>query len=222
MKMVVMGGGKTGKNLAGVLLEKRYEVSVIERDKDRCERLADVLDVTVCRGDGTNISVLEAAGTRDADCFMAVTGVDQDNLVAAQLAEKYFKAKKIIARVNDPRNVDTFRLLGIENIVCSAEILTSMIEQEADEAHMHLIATLNEGKAGICSITLPPRSALHGVALRDIQFPEGALAIAVIREGIMTIPNGSTVLERGDKLIAVAGEKVQKHLVKMLSAEIKN
>jgi len=221
MKMVVMGGGKTGQNLARVLLDRRYEVSVIERDRVRCQRLADDLDVTVCRGDGTNISVLEAAGTREADCFMAVTGVDQDNLVAAQLAREYFLAKKVIARVNDPRNVDTFRLLGIENIVCSADILTRMIEQEADQAHMHLIATLNQGKAGICSMTLPEDSALHGVALREIKFPSDSLVISMIRDGVLTIPNGSTVLEEGDELVAVAGEKSQKALVKLLSAVTK-
>ncbi len=218
MKMVVMGGGKTGRNLARALLERRYTVSVIERDRLRCQRLADDLDVTVCRGDGTNVSVLEAVGTQETDCFMAVTGVDQDNLVAAQLAKEYFHAGKVIARVNDPRNVDTFRLLGIENIVCSAEILTKMIEQEADQTHMHLIATLNEGKAGICSIVLPENSALDGVALREIKFPSGALVISVIRGGVLTIPNGSTVLEKGDELVAVAGEKSQKALVKTLSA----
>ncbi len=221
MKMVVMGGGKTGLNLARTLLEKRYEVSVIEQDRARCQKLADDLDVTVCRGNGASISVLEAAGTLDADCFMAVTGVDQDNLVAAQLARDYFHAKKVIARVNNPRNVDTFHLLGIQNTVCSAEILTRMIEQEADQAHMHLIATLNQGKAGVCSITLPQDSALDGVPLKDVDCPKGTLIISVIRDGILTIPNGSTVLQQGDELVAVAGEKVQKALVKALSASRK-
>ncbi len=221
MKMIVMGGGKTGRNLARTLLDGKYEVCLIEKDRVRCERLADDLDAAVFRGDGTNVSVLEAAGTQDADCFMAVTGVDQDNLVAAQLAKEHFHAKKVIARVNDPRNVDTFRLLGIHNVVCSAEILTRMIEQEADQAHMHLIATLNQGKAGICSIILPTDSALDGVALRDFKVPGGSLIISIIREGVLTIPNGSTVLQKGDELVAVAGERVQKSLVKILSAEKK-
>lgn len=218
MRMVVMGGGKTGHSLARALLDRKYEVSVIERDPGHCQRLADSLDVTVCRGDGTSIAVLEAAGAQDADCFMAVTGVDQDNLVASQLARNYFHAKKVIARVNDPRNVDTFHLLGIGNVVCSADILTKMIEQEADQAHMHLIASLNQGKAGICSIILPPDSALDGTALKDIRFPEGTLVISVIRDGVLTIPNGSTVLACGDELVAVSGDRTQKALVKTLSA----
>lgn len=217
MRMIVMGGGKIGRNLARTLLEAKYEVNVIEKDRARCVRLADALDAAVYRGDGTNLSVLEAAGTEDADCFMAVTGVDQDNLVAAQLAKEHFRAKKVIARVNDPRNVDTFRLLGIGNVVCSAEILTRMIGQEADQAHMHLIATLNQGKAGICSITLPANSALDGVSLREFKVPSGTLIISVIRNGRLTIPNGSTVLQKGDELVAVAGEREQKALVKILS-----
>ncbi len=218
MKMIVMGGGKTGRNLARTLLDRKYEVSVIERDRARCARLADDLDAAIFRGDGTNVSVLEAAGTQEADCFMAVTGVDQDNLVASQLAKEHFHAKKVIARVNDPRNVETFRLLGISNVVCSAEVLTRMIEQEADQAHMHLIATLNQGKAGICSITLPAYSALDGTPLRDVEFPSGTLVISVIRDGVLTIPNGSTILQKGEELVAVTGEKTQKALVKILSA----
>lgn len=218
LRMVIMGGGKTGQNLARTLLESKYEVSVIEKDRARCEKLADALDVAVFRGDGTNVSVLEAAGTQDADCFMAVTEVDQDNLVASQLAQEHFHAKKVISRVSDPRNVDTFRLLGIGNVVCSAEVLTRMIEQEADQAHMHLIASLNQGKAGISSITLPANSALDGVALRELKVPEGTLIISIIRNGVLTIPNGSTVMEKGDELVAVAGEKSQRALMKMLSA----
>ena len=84
---------------------------------------------------------------------------------------------------------------------------------------MHLIATLIQGKAGICSITLPENSALDGIALRDIKFPVGSLVISLIRNEELTIPNGSTVLQKGDELVAVAGEKVQKALVKALSAE---
>ena len=155
MKMVIVGGGKAGYNLARILLERRHTVSLIERDRRKCEKLADDLDAAIFRGDGTNVGVLEAAGALGADCFMAVTGSDQDNLVACQVARDHFHAKKVISRVNDPRNIETFRVLGIGNTVSSTEILTKMIEQEADLAHMHLIATLNQGKAGICSMTLP-------------------------------------------------------------------
>ncbi len=157
MKMVIVGGGKVGWNLARIMLERRHTVSLIERDRQKCEKLADELDAAIFRGDGTNVAVLEAAGTQDADVFMTVTGSDQDNLVACQVARDHFHAKKVISRVNDPRNIETFRVLGIENIVSSTDILTKMIEQEADLAHMHLIATLNQGKS---------RDLLHDAAIQ--------------------------------------------------------
>ena len=217
MKMVIVGGGKVGWNLARIMLERRHTVSLIERDRQKCEKLADELDAAIFRGDGTNVAVLEAAGTQDADVFMTVTGSDQDNLVACQVARDHFHAKKVISRVNDPRNIETFRVLGTENTVCSTDILTKMIEQEADLAHMHLIATLNQGKAGICSMTLPSNTALDGVALKDISLPRGTLVISLIRRGVLTIPNGSTILQAGDELVAVSEDKSQKALMRALA-----
>ena len=220
MKMVIIGGGKVGYNLARIMLERRHTVSLVERDRQRCERLADDLDAAIYRGDGTNVTVLEAAGTQDADVFMTVTGSDQDNLVACQVARDHFHAKKVISRVNDPRNIETFRVLGIRNTASSTEILTKMIEQEADLAHMHLIATLNQGKAGICSMTLPTDTALDGVALKDIDLPGGTLVISLIRRGVLTIPNGSTILQAGDELVAVSEDRSQKALMRALSATL--
>lgn len=218
MNMVIMGGGNVGWNLARIMLERKHFVNLIETDRIRCRRLADDLDATVIRGDGTNVSVLEAAGTENCDVFMAVTGHDQDNLVAAQLAKEHFHAKKVIARANDPRNIETFRVLGISNTVSSTDIISKLIEQEADLAHMHLIATLNMGKAGICSMVLPQDTLLDGVAVKDVVFPGGTLLISLIRNGTLTIPNGTTVLRRGDELVAVSEERSQKALMKVLTA----
>ena len=221
MRMIIVGGGKAGWNLARILLERRHTVSLIERDRQRCEKLADDMDAAIFRGDGTKVAVLEAAGAQNADCFMAVTGSDQDNLVACQVAQDHFHAKKVISRVNDPRNIETFRVLGIRNTVSSTEVLTKMIEQEADLAHMHLIATLNQGKAGICSMTLPEDTALDGVALKDISLPAGTLVISLIRRGVLTIPNGSTILQRGDELVAVSEDRSQKALMRALAETVR-
>ncbi len=217
MRVVIAGGGKIGKNLARTMIEKRHEVSLIEKVKDKCVILANQLDAEIVLGDCTTVSVLESAGTKDTDCFMALTGSDQDNIVASQLAKQYFRAKKVIARSSDPRNLQTFRLLGIDYAVSSTDIITKLIEQEADLASMHLLASLNQGKGAICTIVLPENTKYDKVALKDIRFPAGILVISVVRNSELIIPNGSTVLQKGDEVVSVSNEKTQKQLTKILS-----
>lgn len=220
MKVVIAGGGKIGLQLARTMIEKRNYVSLIERDKYKCAKIANALDAEIICGDCTNVSVLETAGTQDAGCFMAVTGSDQDNLVASQLAKNYFRASKVIARSSDPRNIETFKLLGIEYTVSSTEIITNLIEQEVDLSQMHLVASLNKGKAGIISMNLSENTAYHNVALRDISFPKGSLIISVVHDDELIIPNGNTILQKGDEVVAVCQEKYTKALTKLM-AEIK-
>ena len=216
MRIVIVGGGKLGYHLATIMLDRKHDVRLIEKNKLRCMRLANELDVEVICGDGTEIETLEDAGTQNADCFIAVTGQDQDNLVASQLAKRQFKAIKVIARANDPRNMDALRILGADIVVSSTEIITNLIEQEVDIAEMHLLATLNKGRAGICTMTLPPDTALEGVTLKDVDLPEISLVISIVRGDAMMIPNGNTVIHANDEIVAVCEGKSQKQLLRVL------
>ena len=216
MRIVIVGGGKLGYHLATIMLDRKHDVRLIEKNKLRCMRLANELDVEVICGDGTEIETLEDAGTQNADCFIAVTGQDQDNLVASQLAKRQFKAIKVIARANDPRNMDALRILGADIVVSSTEIITNLIEQEVDIAEMHLLATLNKGRAGICTMTLPPDTALGGVTLKDVDLPESSLVISIVRGDAMMIPNGNTVIHANDEIVAVCEGKSQKQLLRVL------
>lgn len=216
MRIVIVGGGKLGYHLATIMLDRKHDVRLIEKNKLRCMRLANELDVEVICGDGTEIETLEDAGTQNADCFIAVTGQDQDNLVASQLAKRQFKAIKVIARANDPRNMDALRILGADIVVSSTEIITNLIEQEVDIAEMHLLATLNKGRAGICTMTLPPDTALEGVTLKDVDLPESSLVISIVRGDAMMIPNGNTVIHANDEIVAVCEGKSQKQLLRVL------
>ena len=216
MRIVIVGGGKLGYHLATIMLDRKHDVRLIEKNKLSCMRLANELDVEVICGDGTEIETLEDAGTQNADCFIAVTGQDQDNLVASQLAKRQFKAIKVIARANDPRNMDALRILGADIVVSSTEIITNLIEQEVDIAEMHLLATLNKGRAGICTMTLPPDTALEGVTLKDVDLPESSLVISIVRGDAMMIPNGNTVIHANDEIVAVCEGKSQKQLLRVL------
>ena len=216
MNIVIMGGGKVGESLARRVLEERHAVRLIEVSKERCYKLANDLDIEVVCGDGTNIRTLEDAGVREADCFIAISGNDADNLVAAQLAKNHFGAQKVIARANDPRNMEMMHLLGVDYAVSSTEIIARIIEQEANLMEFHLVASLNKGRGQILSVKLEEDSALDGLEVRNIVFPKGSLLISVVRRGKLTIPGGTTVLQGGDEIIAVCEERSAKALLQLL------
>ncbi len=94
MKVIVVGGGKVGYFLAQTLTEHGHEPHIVEKDKHLCAKIANELDYPVVCGDCTLIEVLEGAGARDAEGLVAVTGRDEDNLVACQLAKQYFGIKR--------------------------------------------------------------------------------------------------------------------------------
>ena len=215
MNIVIIGGGKLGYSLAINMLDRDFRVNVIEKNKVRAMNLANELDEEVICGDGTELEVLMKAGVQEADCFIAVTGQDQDNLVACQLAKKRFRVPKVITRANDHRNLLALRNLGADIAVSSTEIITRAIEQEVDSAGMHLLASLNRGKAAICALTLPENSRFHGMSLKDIQLPQNSLIVSVVHQDVLTIPQGSTVLSSGDEIVAICESDQQKELMKM-------
>lgn len=215
MKIVIVGGGKLGYYLTRNMLDREYAVHLIEKDKAKCLRIANELDAEVICGDGTELEVLEKAGVDTADCFIAVTGSDQDNLVSSQLAKKKFMVKKVIVRANNPRNLEALRTLGADIAVSSTDIITRMIEQEVASAGAHLLASLNKGRAAISAITLPEGSSLDGVALKDIQMPKSSLVVSVLRNEKLIIPQGDTVIHAGDEIVAVCDGDSQKELIKL-------
>ncbi len=216
MVIVIVGGGKLGFDLAQTMMERKYDVRLIEKNKVKCMELANKLDAEVICGDGTEIETLEEANTKNCDSFIAVTGSDQDNLVATQLAKREFGAKKVIIRANNPANMEALRTLGTDIVVSSTEIITRLIEQEVDVTEMHMLTTLNKGRASICTMTLPANSALEGMALKDVTLPQSSLIVAIQRKETMLIPNGFTVLQSADEIVAVCANGDRRRLLKTL------
>lgn len=216
MHIVIVGGGKVGRYLASSLIERKNTITVIERNRSHCQHLANMVDAEVILGDGTQPQTLQEAGIEHADCLVAVTGSDETNLVAVQLAKQQFHVPKAIARTNDPRNLETMRALGVDIPVSSTGIITRLIEQEIGAAEMHLLATLNKGRASICTIVLPEDTHLHQKHLRDIRLPSGSLIVSIVRKDSMIIPNGSTILQAGDEVVAICEGASEMALLKAL------
>ena len=128
MYVIVVGGGKVGYYLARDLLDRGEEVTLVEKDGSRAEWLESQLGSIVMRGDGDELAFLKTTGIERADAVLAVTGDDEDNLIALQLAKRHFNVKRTIARVNNPANVSIFKELGVDEAVSATEVLLGALE----------------------------------------------------------------------------------------------
>ncbi|HLH69334.1 MAG TPA: TrkA family potassium uptake protein [Candidatus Dormibacteraeota bacterium] len=128
MYVIVIGGGKVGYFLSRDLLERGEEVTLVEKDPTRAQWLESQLGSIVMTGDGDEMAFLKTTGIDRADAVLAVTGDDEDNLVALQLAKREFNVPLTIARVNNPANVEIFKALGVDEAVSATEILLNALE----------------------------------------------------------------------------------------------
>jgi trk system potassium uptake protein TrkA len=133
MKIIIVGGGKVGTSLALLLLEKRYNVKVIEAAREKISRLQQDLPAdVVALGNGTDPVVLEAAGILGVDVVAATTGQDETNLVVTNLARFAFNVPRVVARVNNPKNAWMFTpMMGVDVAVNQADLMARLIAKES-------------------------------------------------------------------------------------------
>lgn len=218
MNIVVIGGGKVGYYLTKTLLEHGHHTTMIENSKSTCEFIANDLDVTIVCGDGTSIDILESAGIENCDAFISVTGQDEDNLISCQLAKMLFNVPKTIAKVNNPKNSEIMKQLGIDITISSTDNIARLLEREVDTSKIKQLVSVNHGEASISELVLPKNYRLNGKKLSEIKLPNMCVIILISRSGSTIIPRGDTELLSGDTVMIMAKDdsmhKVQ-HLLKL-------
>jgi trk/ktr system potassium uptake protein len=203
MYAIVAGGGKVGFFLARELIEQGQEVLIIENNPERAEFIANELGNVVLRGNADEASTLAEAGAERADVVIAVTGDDEDNLVLLQVAKRRFGTRRTIARINDPRNENLFRMLGIDATVNATQVMLSVLEQEIPQANLVPLLRLRNTDVEVVEAVVDARSKVIGAALREVDLPPESTIAVVIRNGSAFFPNGATVLEAGDEVVAL-------------------
>ncbi len=212
MKVIIVGGGKVGYYLTRTLMEHKHEPVVIEINKDVSRRMADEIDIPVILGDATDIGILRAAGASEADAFISVTGNDQCNMIACQLAKNEFGIKKTIARANNPKNVDVIKAFGIDTVINSTDSIASIIEREVDTNKIKQILQMNDGTVSLFEVTLPENYVYDGKMLMEMKMPSLFNIVSITREGILIIPRGQSILRSGDKLLIISDSEAVKEI----------
>ncbi len=210
MRVILIGGSKTVYFLARGFVQRRYHVTIINRDPVRSRELAQTTKATVVLGEGTDINRLEEAGARQADILLALTSKDQDNLIACQIAQRKFGIPRTIALVNDPENEAVFKQLGVQMAFSATRIIASIIEQETDFDDITNMMSLAQGRVNIIDVRLDKDSPAIGKTLTELELTDNALIACIIRNNVMIVPRGLTRLEVNDHLLLISDPQHQK------------
>lgn len=211
MKTIVIGAGEVGYHIAERLSREGHDVTVIEQNPEVRQRVQEELDVLTLQGNGSSPSVLEEAGVRDADLLIAVADIDEVNVTACLLAKEYDVSRRI-ARVRNPDFsespfLDRGKRLGIDllinpNIVVADEILDLVKTPAAAE-----VGKFADGKVLMLGLQLPPDAPILVrplKTLRAFHTTTPFLIVAVMRDGALILPDGETVLQKGDHIYFVS------------------
>ena len=171
MKVCIAGGGRVGRYLAQSLLANRHEIVIIEPVESQCRMLADTLDIPVICGDSISVDTLRTADTASCDAFVAVTGSDEDNLVACQIAKREFGVNRTVARASNPKNRELLHTLGVDTVVCGTDNLSHILEREIETDTIRQLLSLGGGTASLNEILLPENFLYAGKAIMDIPIP---------------------------------------------------
>jgi trk/ktr system potassium uptake protein len=203
MYVLIVGAGKVGWNLARELLGKGHELTVIEADPARYATVEDELEHAVQYGDGSELWVLERGGIERADMVIAVTGDDEDNILICQVAREKYGVERVIARCNNPRNLQHFELLGIKPAVSATDLILRLIEHEVPQyGPLHLL-DLPQERLEIIELEVAADSPAAGKVVKDLGLPDGSLVIAIMRDGTGFVPLADSLIEAGDEVLLV-------------------
>ncbi len=204
MYIVVVGGGKVGYYLAKELLEAGHELVILEKNAGRARQISDELGSIVLNRDGCEGKHLAEAGANRAAVVAAVTGDDEDNLVVCQMAKHHFDVPKTIARVNNPRNEDLFKHLGVNEIISPTRMVLGAIEQDIPVHELLHLAQLKGGEMELVEAQISENSPALGRKSTDINLPEGSSLFLLLRGNSVQQVRADTVFQAGDKVLAVA------------------
>jgi trk system potassium uptake protein TrkA len=220
MNVMIIGGGRTGTQLAYLLLEQNHQVRVIDHRKEVLVRLHRELPTEVIyEGNATEVDLMERAGIREVDVVAACTTSDEDNLVICYLARQHFGVPRTIARINDPRNAWLFdKKFCVDVALNNASVMAGLIQEEMSLGDMLTLLKFRRGDYSLVEEKIPPGARAVGIPLKDLGLSDECVIAAIIRQGKVVVPRGLSIMEVGDEVLAISNQEGVEQLKELLSA----
>jgi trk system potassium uptake protein TrkA len=204
--VMIIGGGDLGRYTAS-LLENKYSVTIVEKDKEMCRKLVEKLNKTmVIKADPSNIELLKEEGLSEMDAFIALTPNSETNIIASLMAEES-GVYKTIALVDNTIYTHISQNIGVDTLINKKIIAANNIFRYVRKGKIEAIASLHGVDAEIIEYIIHRNNTLTKKPLRDLHFPENAIIAGVIRGEESLLPNGDFQLQVDDKVIVFAMSK---------------
>ncbi|MBD5605570.1 MAG: TrkA family potassium uptake protein [Candidatus Eremiobacteraeota bacterium] len=215
MKYLIVGCGRVGATLSKLLTAESHDVTVVDENPAAFKRLGQHFAGRVEVGTGIDYDVLKRAGAEGADGFVAVTDGDNRNVMAALIAQRMFKIKKIVARIYDPPRGQLYRELGIET-VCPTTIGAKIVRDKLMHMPYESVPSFDFGKLSSLAVSL--RDVDAGLRVVDIERPGTVRIGAVRRGGYVFVASPEDVLSSGDEVNAIVAPEALSDFVARFAA----
>jgi len=228
LKIIIIGAGEVGLNLATRLSQDRHDVVIIDIDSERCKKIEETLDISVIQGNGSSQNTLREAGIESADMLIAATTVDEVNILACMIASK-FGVKRKIARVRNTEyysktSVLTMKDLGVDLLIYPEDEVAEEINRLLMRSIASEIVEFEDGRILMVGIKIDADSPILNTQLKNLGTPEQRknFRIVAISKGNTTIvPNGNEYINKNDQVFVVTKRESLEELLAMTGKQDK-
>lgn len=209
--VILLGGSKIAYYLAKMLTSSGINVKIVEEELERCQHLSDILPKTVIiHGDGSHQDLLLEEGLRSIDACVALTGMDEENIIISIFASSH-NVPKVITKINSDELCKMSERLGLDCVVSPKSVTSDVIVryaralQNSQGSNVETMYKIMDGKAEVLEFKVGSDARFTDVPLKNLKIKPGTLIVGIIRAGkVVIIPTGDDTIQKGDKVIVLA------------------
>ncbi len=218
--VVITGAGRITFYLTRLLLDLGAKIKIIEISLDKCTEFAELLPrALIINGDGTDEEFLLSENIGEADVFISLTGVDEENLISALIA-KQNGAKRVVSKISRINYMNVISKLGIDNVICPKIITTNQILRYVRGSNIETLYKIVEGQAEVLEFIVKEDSEILNIPLKRLALPKDLLIATIIRKNETIIPRGQDSILKGDSVIVIAKNNKISHIDELLKAPL--